>query len=628
MRNLLAAFFCLCSVTAAVASASDTPTSDSTTVLRFPQDRSLGVVLVRDRHFGEGEAASVDRIVMGWERFSEAKGIVRIPSDKEVGLLISGKEGASDLSPLMGFPPDTISYLNLRYTDVNDRQMKYVGHLTGVRALDLTRTQVTDAGLKHVQELRLLEWLCLAQTEITDQGLAHLSSSTLMRKLILDGTDVTDGGMAYLQAMVNLRELRLNGTRVADRGLEHLGNLPSLEYLALPKEITDEGLKYVSAIASLRQLHFDPSLETKVTDAGLVHLKRLKNLETLNIIDRFITDEGLVHVAQIKTLTDLWIQLCPVTDAGLATISSLPALRHVHLSGIEMTADGLRYLSKLPGLVDLYIMERRAGRLDLKYLGLLTSLKELEIETRQPVNADSSAFQGMKHLEDLTLSGWRLTDQDLAHLANLDSLERLSLEGTDITDNGLKQLSKLKNLRYFYLDSPTISADQIAALQAEIPGLEIIHRPRVLVNARPPTIGEMAPDFEIKLLDGRTWRLRDQRGKAVFIYFWATWCAPCVSSTSAIKQLYTDLAAAYGDRFTMISLSLDEQDSRPRRHAEKHQLEWPQARIGLDSPVRQSYGVRGVPSYVVVGPDGKVASTSRDWKELRSAIESTLSKFN
>src|SRR5690625_1808092 len=39
--------------------------------------------------------------------------------------------------------------------------------------------------------------------------------------------------------------------------------------------------------------------------------------------------------------------------------------------------------------------------------------------------------------------------------------------------------------------------------------------------------GEIAPDFELKTLDGETVKLSDLRGERVMLNFWATWCPPC-----------------------------------------------------------------------------------------------------
>jgi hypothetical protein len=69
------------------------------------------------------------------------------------------------------------------------------------------------------------------------------------------------------------------------------------------------------AIAALRKLgasfEFTTGVVlsgTKVTDAGLVHLSGLTNLERLNLSGTNVTDAGLVHLKGLTQLSDLNLQ--------------------------------------------------------------------------------------------------------------------------------------------------------------------------------------------------------------------------------------------------------------------------------------------------------------------------------
>jgi cytochrome oxidase Cu insertion factor (SCO1/SenC/PrrC family) len=41
--------------------------------------------------------------------------------------------------------------------------------------------------------------------------------------------------------------------------------------------------------------------------------------------------------------------------------------------------------------------------------------------------------------------------------------------------------------------------------------------------AMTPTASKVAPPFSVKNLEGKTVTLADHRGRAVLLYFWATW---------------------------------------------------------------------------------------------------------
>jgi thiol-disulfide isomerase/thioredoxin len=50
-----------------------------------------------------------------------------------------------------------------------------------------------------------------------------------------------------------------------------------------------------------------------------------------------------------------------------------------------------------------------------------------------------------------------------------------------------------------------------------------------------------APDFALDDLTGKRVTLKEQRGKVVFLNFWATWCAPCIQEMPTMEKLHQDL---------------------------------------------------------------------------------------
>ena len=135
-------------------------------------------------------------------------------------------------------------------------------------------------------------------------------------------------------------------------------------------------------------------------------------------------------------------------------------------------------------------------------------------------------------------------------------------------------------------------------------------------------IGDMAPAFQISTVEGQSLKLADFRGKFVLLDFWATWCGPCVGETPHLKATYD--AFGKNGAFVMIGLSLDEKSSAPQEYARKNEIRWIQGFVGTEATVPRAYGVEGIPSIFLIGPDGRIVARDLRGDEIKAAVEKAL----
>jgi internalin A len=93
--------------------------------------------------------------------------------------------------------------------------------------------------------------------------------------------------------------------------------------------------------------------ETKVTDAGLKGLARLKSLQALSLRGTQVTDKGLKELAGLKNLICLDLGNTPVTNAGLKELAALKSLRSLDVQDTKVTDAGLKELAGLTNLQTL-----------------------------------------------------------------------------------------------------------------------------------------------------------------------------------------------------------------------------------------------------------------------------------
>jgi predicted nucleic acid-binding Zn ribbon protein len=93
-------------------------------------------------------------------------------------------------------------------------------------------------------------------------------------------------------------------------------------------QITDAGLVHLRRLSRLQKLELHGA---RMTDAGLVHLKELRRLQLFKLTGKRITDAGLVHLSGLSALKELYLGATRVTDAGIAELQkAIPNCRIDH----------------------------------------------------------------------------------------------------------------------------------------------------------------------------------------------------------------------------------------------------------------------------------------------------------
>ncbi len=127
-----------------------------------------------------------------------------------------------------------------------------------------------------------------------------------------------------------------------------------------------------------------------------------------------------------------------------------------------------------------------------------------------------------------------------------------------------------------------------------------------------PQVGHPAPDFSLTALDGREIRLRDLRGKVVFVNLWATWCPPCREEMPSMVRLYGRFR---NQGLEILAVSEDADVEEVRRFARAYNVQFP-ILMDREKTVYQLYRATGVPETHLVNKEG-VLEASRigpfDW---------------
>jgi len=152
-----------------------------------------------------------------------------------------------------------------------------------------------------------------------------------------------------------------------------------------------------------------------------------------------------------------------------------------------------------------------------------------------------------------------------------------------------------------------------------------------ILEGRILKIGDAAPLFSAKTLDGADFELGQHIGKKpIILFFWSFFCGPCREEMPVLQNLYEDVGK---EKIAFVGVNLDgtKLSKAISKYMEDSGLDFTvvfDQLSGLEYTIADPYGVAGTPTVYAIDLDGKIAFSEVGRVEpesLKEALKASLS---
>ena len=332
--------------------------------------------------------------------------------------------------------------------------------------------------------------------------------------------------------------------------------------------------------------------------------------------------EERVAVFPCATFTNWKRVHYPITDGQFKVMGRMP--RHTFIQIGDGIGNDLRFIvEETPTDINLVTGEVKGSELQQRFIRCQT--RERESGKEAEAWFESLSEDDQDRIRDMSMGREQMkTVQDSA---NVKKFNDYRAEWSALTRKLVREnKDNIIPAWYLYLIREELTPEEEQefmredAPYAHHPAMERPWKSYWGKQKQRGNIGNAFIDFEAETPDGTKHHLSEYAGKGqyVLIDFWASWCGPCIGSFPMMKQLHE----AYKDRgLHIVGVSCDKDRDAWLKALDKHQLPW----TALLSPSAKGdacslYGVSGIPTVILIAPDGKILSTDLEAGKLKEKL--------
>ncbi|SES77948.1 Peroxiredoxin [Oceanobacillus limi] len=139
-------------------------------------------------------------------------------------------------------------------------------------------------------------------------------------------------------------------------------------------------------------------------------------------------------------------------------------------------------------------------------------------------------------------------------------------------------------------------------------------------------VGQTAPDFELRTMDGEIVKLSDYLGKKVILNFWASWCGPCKKEMPEMQTYYNE----HKDEVEILAVNVTDSETNEKKvedFIQKHNYSYP-ILMDRSNHVTEEYVAITIPTTYFIDTEGIIHHPRKVGPMTYEFIEEMVSKMN